>query len=150
MSRPDRQKNWSSKGGGNVWRTQLQLQQQQQQPVAWPCGPTNWWPGHPMTSTLPSCHGTSRPLRASALWAIIGSISPVWLMCSKSCPRPGLSPDSALQVSISVSLQHLGQPCPEHGGTSWERTRRDETGVNFCRCHYEKLQVSHVLWKEKW
>lgn len=115
--------------------------------TAWPCGPTSRWPGHPLTSTLPSCHGTSRPLRASALRAIIGSVSPVWLMRFKSCPRPGLSPDGVLQVSIAVSPQRLGQPCPEHGGTSWERTRqggtrRGEARVNFSACHYEKSQVS--------
>lgn len=117
--------------------------------AAWPCGPTSWWPGHPMTSTLPFCHGTSRPLRASALRAIIGSVSPVWLMRFKSCPRPGLKP---WQRFTGFHLRVTTTPWPalsraRRNKLRADETRRDETRrgaarVNFCGCHYQKSQVS--------
>lgn len=124
--------------------------------TAWPCGPTSWWPGHPMTSTLPSCHGTSRPLRASALRAIIGSVSPVWLMRFKSCPRPGLKP---WQRFTGFHLRVAATPRPalsrarrnklraDEAGAR-DETRRDAARVNFCGCHHKKSQVS-LLFEKK-
>lgn len=94
--------------------------------TAWPCGPTSWWPGHPMTSTLPSCHGTSRPLRASALRAIIGSVSPVWLMRFKSCPRPGFKP---WQRFTGFHLRVTATPRPALSRARRNKLRADEAGA---------------------